>query len=228
MPEYEFVCWDAERIKEIDSVWVKEALEERKWAFAADYVRLYAIYNYGGIYLDTDCIVYRSFNDLLQNNCFIGKESSMHIGGRNVEMYLTSHCFGAVAGDKFIGRCLSYYKDRHYVASNDRSLPFPLRCNIAILPFIQSEIAKQYGYNPWPSADVEQHLDCNVTVYPSCYFDVVKVTEKAYCRHLAVGSWREFRLKDEKITLWYKIQWRLEAVLRWLLDKLGYILVKKI
>jgi hypothetical protein len=228
MPDYEYVCWNAERIKEIDSVWVREALAERKWAFAADFVRLYAVYNYGGIYLDTDCFIYKSFDDLLQNQCFIGKESSMHIEGRNVEMHLTAHCFGAEAQSPFIARCMSYYKGRHYITTEDSTLPFSLRHGITMLPYIQSEIAKQYGYNPWPSADVEQHLDGGVTVYPSCYFDVTKITKNAYCKHLAVGAWRETRLKEEKITLWYKIRWRLEAVLKVCLNQLGYILIKKI
>lgn len=228
MPDYKYVCWDERRIQEINSVWVNEALAERKWAFAADYVRLYALYNYGGIYLDTDCLVYKPFDELLCNKCFIGKENSMHIDGRNVEMHLTSCCFGAEAQNPFIGRCMSYYKERHYIDTEDRSLPFSLRHGIVMLPYIQSEIAKQSGYNPRPSANAVQHLEDGTTVYPSCCFDAVKVTNDTYCKHLAVGSWRESRLSDQQITLGYKVQWRLEALLRQVLNQLGFILIKKI
>lgn len=228
MPEYEFVCWDAERIKEINSVWVTECLALKKWAQAADYVRLYAVYKYGGIYLDTDCLIYKSFNDLLSEHSFIGREASMHIEGRLIEMHLTSHCFGAEAGDYFVGRCLSYYEGRHFLTTEDSSLPHSLKYGITMMPYIQSEIAKQHGYCPYPSADVVQKLDCDVTIFPASYFDVVKVTPDSYCRHLAVGGWRESRLKEVQVTFLYKIQWRLEAVLRWVLDKMGYVIVKKI
>ena len=54
LTDYEFVLWDKNRF-DIESVlWVKEAYYQKKYAFAADYIRLYAVYNYGGIYLDTD------------------------------------------------------------------------------------------------------------------------------------------------------------------------------
>ena len=67
MPNYEFVLWDVERIEDIDSVWLKQCIAKKKWAFAADYVRLYAVYTEGGIYLDTDCMAYQSFDALLHN-----------------------------------------------------------------------------------------------------------------------------------------------------------------
>ena len=99
MPDYEFVLWDAKRIEQINSKWLKQSTEKKKWAFAADFVRLYAVYTEGGIYLDTDCMVYKSFDPLLANTSFIGKENSIHVEGRRTEMYLTSHCFGAVPMD---------------------------------------------------------------------------------------------------------------------------------
>lgn len=227
MPDYEYVCWDSERILEVDSIWVDEALAERKWAFAADYVRLYAVYKYGGIYLDTDCFIYKSFDELLNNKSFIGKENSIHFENCSMEVHLSSHCFGAEAGDYFVGRCLSFYNNRHFNLSDDVSMPFQLRHGVTMLPFIQSEFAKQHGYIPFPSANYEQHLDCGVTVYPSFYFDVTRVTKDSYCRHLAVGSWREKRRKEIEITFLYKIQWRIEAVFKWLAGKFGYLLIKK-
>lgn len=228
MPEYEYMLWDAERLKEIDSIWVTEALQERKWAVAADYVRLYAVYKYGGIYLDTDCMLYKSFNPLLAEKSFIGKESSIHVEGGRTDMHLTSHCFGAEKGDYFVGRCLSFYKDRHFNTCDDPTMPYPLRHGITMLPFIQCELARQHGYNPNPSANKIQHLDCGVTVYPPQYFDIAKMTSEGYCRHMAVGSWRELKVPEDEITWQYKIQWRIEAVFRWIANCFGYMLVKKL
>lgn len=227
MPDYEYILWDAERIKKIDNLWLKQCIETKKWAFAADFVRMYAIYTEGGIYLDTDCMVYRSFDPLLDNVSFIGKEYSIHVEGRRTEMYLTSHCFGAEKGDWFVGRVLSYYINRPFVMSEDESLPMRLKYNTEYLPFIHSEIAKQIGYNPFPSANMEQHLEHNVTVYPSYYFDATCETPQTFARHLAMGSWREQKMTEDSITWKYKIKWRLELILRRFVEHFGYMLTKK-
>ena len=65
LPEYEFMLWDLDRFDINQILWTKQAFESKKYAFAADYIRLYAIYTYGGIYLDMDVEVLKSFNPLL-------------------------------------------------------------------------------------------------------------------------------------------------------------------
>jgi mannosyltransferase OCH1-like enzyme len=74
MPDYEIICWDKERF-DTDSVqFVKDACAARKWAFAADYIRLYALYTEGGIYLDSDVLVFRRFDRFLNHEAFSGIE----------------------------------------------------------------------------------------------------------------------------------------------------------
>ena len=74
MPDYEIVCWDMERF-DIHSVpWVEQACEHGKWAFAADYIRLYALYHCGGIYLDSDVRVLKRFDPYLEHRAFGGIE----------------------------------------------------------------------------------------------------------------------------------------------------------
>ncbi len=78
MPDYDFMLWDMNSF-DVDGVpYVKQAASARKWAFASDYIRLWAIYNYGGIYLDSDIKVLKSFDDLLSEKAFTAFES----GGR--------------------------------------------------------------------------------------------------------------------------------------------------
>ena len=57
LPDYEFVLWDAKKFDLESTLWTKQAFETKKYAFASDYIRLYAVYTYGGIYLDTDAEV---------------------------------------------------------------------------------------------------------------------------------------------------------------------------
>lgn len=191
MPDYEFIHWDLQKISNIDSTFLRQALENRKWAFAADLVRVYALYNFGGIYLDTDVEVYKPFDSLLCNKAFIGRESSYHLDGRRTAHYLTSHCMGGIKGHPFFKACFEYYHGRDFVLSNESWLPPELKFDQTILPFIQYEIAKIQGYRPSCKIRKVQTLENGLYVYPSHYFDCYHKIKDAYCRHLALGGWRD-------------------------------------
>jgi len=227
MPEYQLMTWDDEAILEIDSVFVREALEEKKWAFASDVIRLYAIYKYGGIYMDTDVMVYRSFDPLLQNKAFIGRENSMHQIGKTMEVYLTTCCFGAELGNPFIKRCLDYYEGRHFITSQDCALPTELRLDVTLNSKVFCVLAKDWGFNASVLADYEQHCKDDVlTIYPKRFFDATKQTADIFTKHLALGTWREGKRKEEHYTLRYKIEWRIRYCVERLLRKYNYIMIK--
>ncbi|MFI3262672.1 MAG: hypothetical protein R3Y26_07165 [Rikenellaceae bacterium] len=38
LPDYEFMLWDLKRFELEQSLWVKQAFEAKKYAFAADYI----------------------------------------------------------------------------------------------------------------------------------------------------------------------------------------------
>ena len=96
MPEWEYKCWNEASLSQTLSplkgeegcwlehmpVYVKQAYEARKYAFVSDYVRLWALEQYGGVYLDTDVMVLRSYESLLNDTAFIGlEESKAHLPG---------------------------------------------------------------------------------------------------------------------------------------------------
>lgn len=237
LPDYEVVKWDMERIKDIDSTWLRECLSVRKWAFAADFVRVWAVYHEGGIYLDSDVLIYDSLDQFLQEKMFIGREGVYYPTFENgVKVFLTSHCFGAEAGHPFVKLCMEYYQDRHFIGSTSENIPKELRYDMLMMPYIQSALAEQFGgYNPKLNADKIQHLTNDVTVYPSRYFGTCwtpRVPFQNYARHLGSGSWREPGYKAAcydgpvKYTIGYKIKWRLKYALEWLLALRNYVLVK--
>ena len=76
LPDYQIILWDTKKIDVTSNVWLEQAYKCRKYAFAADYIRFYALYNYGGIYLDADVEVIKSFDDLLSLQQFIGEDAS--------------------------------------------------------------------------------------------------------------------------------------------------------
>ena len=76
LPDYEFIKWDFKRFPKGKSKWVDQAFDKKKYAIAADYIRLFALYNYGGIYLDMDVEVLKSYDDLLPLSSMICFEAN--------------------------------------------------------------------------------------------------------------------------------------------------------
>lgn len=226
MPEYEFRLWDMEAIKDINVPFLKEAIKAQKWAYAADFVRSYAVYHYGGIYLDIDVMLYNSLDRFLNDRAFIGKETSLHFVGRMSCQYVTSHCFGAEKGHPFIKDCLDYYLGRHFEITTNEALPSSLRYNIVLMPYVQAEIAKGYGYQDNPNFQDVQFCKEGLTIYSSTIFDPITQTMDSVCRHLALGSWRDEKSDEINYSIKYKLEWRFVAFLQKILSPLHYVIIK--
>ena len=228
LPDYEFIHWDMNRIADIDNCFLREALEKRKWAFAADFVRLYALYHEGGIYLDTDVEVFKSFDDLLKYEAFIGKENSFHVKNqRRAVRFLTSHCMGARKEHPFMKSCLDYYSDRHFILSHIEALPDTLKYDQTILPYIQFEIAKMFDYNPSDRISGIQTVKDGLTIFPVTYFDPLNITRKSYCLHLAMGSWRN-REKNFNFSFAQKVKKKLIISASYALARMNIVAYRKL
>lgn len=191
LPDYEFMLWDAKKLAEVNCTFANEAISVRKWAFAVDFIRVYAVYTYGGIWLDTDIEMFKSFDPFLKHRMFIGREANFHCIPK--KRYLTSHCFGAEMNHPFLLDCLNYYKDRQFIGSKDERLPQTMRYDLTIIPEIQAKIAiKHYGYDPNGFIDTYQELKEGIAVYPSDYFDSPRYNtmHNVVCIHRAEGGWR--------------------------------------
>lgn len=108
LPDYEFILWNFERFDKNSSKWVAQAFDNKKYAFAADYIRLYAVYNYGGFYMDMDIEVLKSFDNLLNNDIVVAYENEEKTG-------IEAGVFGAEKHNPIIKQCLSYYINRNFI-----------------------------------------------------------------------------------------------------------------
>jgi hypothetical protein len=104
---YDFMLWNMERFDINSTIWTKQAFETQMYASACDYIRLYAVYNYGGIYLDMDMEAVGTFDDFLQDDLMIAYEN--HIS-ENIE----AGCFGAAKGHPYIHKCMEYFEARNF------------------------------------------------------------------------------------------------------------------
>ena len=169
LPDYEFRLWNFDRFDINSSIWVKQAFELKKYAFAADYIRLYAVYHYGGIYMDMDVEVVKSFNDLLDKDYILGYEKAECI---------EAGVFGAEPNSMWLKKCLDYYTDKAFVNS-DGSL------NTTPLPRIMYKILKEGGL-----LDNELILFTPEILTAKSYATgKIHRTSKTYCIHHFAGSW---------------------------------------
>ena len=109
LTDYDIFLWDTNRFDLDSSLWVKQAFESKKYAFAADYIRFYALYNYGGIYLDSDVEILKSFDDFLDLPYFVGAEKAQTPEAAVI---------GAEKGCDWVKQCLDYYDNRSFVKSD--------------------------------------------------------------------------------------------------------------
>lgn len=191
LPDYELVLWDIDKLMSTGNKFAMQAVSVKKWAFAADFIRLYAVHKYGGIWFDTDVEVFKSLDSFLNNEFFIGREANTH-GYNPMKCFLTAHVFGAVKNHPFLKDCLDYYADRSFIQSTATQLPETLRYDMRILPEIMAHIAVSFGYD-WSNDAVErQSLKNGIEIYPYDYFDAprYRTMQNVYTVHRAVGSWR--------------------------------------
>lgn len=208
LPEYEFILWDTKNF-DINSVFfVKQAYDAGKYALAADYIRLYAIYNEGGIYLDTDVYMLKNFDDLLGYNFFSSLERDLTTVAPDSEYarllkqnenadYINSDIkpyepfglqaaiFGANAGTPFIKDCMNWYESNNFLLPNGKST-----IDIDLLaPDIYAAIAQNYGFKYILGF---QQLKDNMVIFPADYFpNLAYKIDNAYALHLCENSWQK-------------------------------------
>lgn len=169
MPEYQFVKWDFSRFDKASSKWVGDAFDNKKYAFAADYIRLYAVYSMGGIYMDMDIEVLKSFDDLLDTDYMMAYESEENT---NIE----AGCFGAKKGAPFIKEILDSYKNKNFIKSDGGFDMTPL-------PKIMNSVLAESSY------DI-QFMDWHTFTNKSFDTGVESPIERSYAIHHFAGSWK--------------------------------------
>ena len=194
LPNYEFILWNLDRFPLGTSLWVDEAFENGKFAFAADYIRLYALYNYGGIYLDMDVEVLKSFDAFLCLDTMLCAENSK-------DNRLEVAAFGAEKGADWIGDCLKYYENKHFV-NEDGSF------NTRVLPAIIRDCLLKDGYLLENVETVEQAMKCKnkkLPVFPFDFFSPksyatgkIEKTERTCSIHHFSGTWLPWYCSLEK------------------------------
>ena len=190
MPDWEYKLWNEDNF-DIQSVpYVKEAYESRKFAFVTDYVRLWALYTEGGVYMDTDVEILKPLDDLMNLTAFTGYEGSKY------QPPVTGLMASAAHGE-WVKEQLDSYMGVHFI-KEDGSLD--LTTNTVRI----SRIMKDNGF----VQDGKYHVYKDLHVFPTDYFcprqttgEFLK-TDNTYCDHHFMGTWNDNN-KSGKAFRWF-------------------------
>ena len=183
MPDWEYKLWNEDNFDVNSVTYVKEAYEARKFAFVSDYVRLYALVHDGGVYLDVDFEVYKSFSPLLSDKAFAGFEGSK----TNPLM------MGVIASEPsglWVSEQIGFYEQRHFYAADGT---MDMTTNVR---FVTDQMMRS-GF----VANGEEQYYLDLHIYPVEYFCPRKTsgeymrTDSTYCEHKGLGSWNRWSMK---------------------------------
>ena len=182
-PNYEIRCWNESNF-DISSapLYVRQAYKEKKWAFVADYVRIKVLYDFGGLYFDTDTEVLSDISHLLDNNAFLAFEYN--------EM-LNNAVMGACKGDALLKELLDVYDNLSFYDEEGK-------LNTVVIGKYTTEVFLNHGL----VLDGKEQMVENWRVYPFQFFYPVKLinnntyyTEDTCIVHWFEATWhpKEYR-----------------------------------
>lgn len=180
---YEVIEWNENNF-DIDShPFVKAAYKAKKWAYVSDYIRVYVIYKYGGIYLDTDILVLDNFDRFLNNRAFVGFENPQ---------YPFTAVFGAEPGHPLVKDMIEYY-DR----LDEYKFDFEKNNTISVSDLLIKKYHCKVG-------NKFQILDEDIAVYPDTV--LCNPSENSISIHVFTGTWLEGKKAlARKINVFLKI-----------------------
>lgn len=176
MPEYEIKEWNESNFNVESLHFTSQAYMLHKYAFISDYVRMKALYEYGGLYLDTDIKMLKSLDPLCEKGSFVGMEIW--------DCYGTG-VIGANKGEDWLRRMMKYYETQNFIGwfGLPHSIP-----NTQVL-------TKMYPNHSLP-----------VTIYPIDYLTAkdwktgeYMITDNTYCIHDYSKTWLRQKPINHKV-----------------------------
>lgn len=186
-PDYEIIRWDESNYDITKNKYMYEAYRAQKWGFVPDFARLDIIYNYGGIYLDTDVELISNIDELLYQYAFAGIDQT----------YLVSLGlgFGAVQDSEIISELRDVYEQLDFYNSDGT-------INTTAAPMIHKSFFSDKGY----INNGEYQIVNDMVIYPEkvlsakCnYTGRIIPTSHTVAIHHYDGSWNTAARKEERI-----------------------------
>lgn len=161
-PDYQYICWNEENFDVNSIPYTKWAYERKKWAYISDYVRMYALYKYGGFYFDTDVEMKKQIEPFrFQSGFWTMEETGCANSGSGI---------GMVAGNSLIRELLEEYAAISYEELEGRG-KMPVNAER------ESDLLRRYGF----LANNKYQVIEGTAIFPSSFFSPMLIGEKDIC-----------------------------------------------
>lgn len=194
-PGFKVVEWNEDNFDVAMIPYTKQAYACKRWSFVADYARLWIIYHYGGVYLDTDIEMVKAPGKLLEEDCFFGFERTQNVKYR----INTGGGFGAVRHHPAVKRMMDCYADRTFLKEDGTE-------NLTVCPEINTKALLEFGLK----TDGSRQRLGDILILPTEYFAPINyytreknITENTVWIHHYAASWMT---KKERISV-FLIRW---------------------
>ena len=195
LPDYTIKRWSTKSFN-LDSVpLAKQAFESKRYAFAADYIRAYALYTEGGIYLDSDVMIHKDPHLLFEDAEYVSGLEFMPADLWKYSISIDEGCrrladvdkipgvglqaavMASVPGHPLTKKILEYYNLQYILGNN------------ILAPIVQARCAEEFDFR---YTNTEQHLDCGIVIYPTGVIGQNRnEVYGRYMTHMCAGSWLE-------------------------------------
>ena len=189
LPDYEIKEWNEDNFDVNIIPYTAEAYQAKKYAFVSDYARFWILYQYGGIYFDTDVEVIRPIDDIISKGNFMGFETDP-----KPQLKADASEASINPGLGIIKKMLDYYEGKHFVHEA------VMRNQITVV-YIATQVLRENGLKN--VTGVQEVADC--FIYPSEYFCPINVTtgrihveKNTRTIHHYAGTWvdKKFSMKE--------------------------------
>jgi mannosyltransferase OCH1-like enzyme len=217
LSDYKIILWDETTFDIAAHPYTREAYNAKKWAFITDYIRLYVLYHFGGIYLDTDIEVIKQLNRFLADPAFTCFEPPDYIYPDKI--VIQTGMIGAEKGNVWVKKMLDYYENKRFLDKN--GVP-----DLTANPVPLTDITvREFGLKLDQSF---QRLMNAVVIYPQEYFcpinwkdRKIKKTKNTYAIHYFSGSW----ISDEVSSKYIKVHKQAGLLLKSLVGTKNYNII---
>lgn len=196
LPDYEIKQWDETNYDVNCIPFSEEAYSVGKYAYVSDYARLKILYEYGGVYFDTDVEVIKSIDDILNKGSFMAFEKNTNANLNEILNVAIGLGFAVEPRNSIIREILDFYENRHYIYPDGHME------QITIVKIV-TDILKRHGLS---RCDIPTTID-GITIYPWDYFcpieflsSKLEITENTRTIHHYAASWMTWtdKLKMKK------------------------------
>ncbi len=189
-PDYEIIEWNENNFDINQNMYIKQAADEKRWAFVSDFARLDIIYRLGGIYLDTDVEIIRNLDPLLRNKAFVGIEN---VTGEEYSIN-TGLGFGAEKKNQIIKAWRDEYNGLIFKGEDGKE-------DLLTTPARTTRYLKMLGFK---QNNIIQEIE-GMIIYPTEYFSPkqydtgkVIITKNTFSIHHYSESWKTEREQQQQ------------------------------